>query len=536
MQKIKGKKICGGIDEGIIRVFSDKDCESDLKTNNDSLAEIERFFAAKSRAKKICDDLYKKSVSNDLKEAAEVVLAQKTILDDEEFDKAVTGMIEKDKIPAERAVSLIRDEFCELFKKSDDEKLIARSYDVYEISDILTEVLSEDDEAKEEADKGEKIIIASKNLSTSLIIKTGRENIAGLVSESDGKNSHAAIIAGSLGIPTITGCSINELSAFDERNAIIDAYEGELIIEPDEDTRNGIIEKMTERGNGMSNEDQMDLKDCSNLKILANIGSVADIDNALSSGADGVGLFRTEFIFMDTYDYPTLEEQYEKYKEAAEKMNGRELIIRTADIGGDKKVPYMTMLSEGNPALGLKGIRRSLSEPEMFKTQLKAILMASASGKISIMFPMITSVNEVTKAKGYLEEVKEELRNKKISFDENIRVGVMIETPAAVMIADELAKEVDFFSVGTNDLTQYTLAADRCNAEVDDYYDPHHPAIIKMLKAVAEAGKRSGIKTGICGELGSDISMIKTFSDMGYDSISVSLAKLPVITGALKGR
>ena len=420
--------------------------------------------------------------------------------------------------------------------KSDEEKMMARSHDVYEISDMLINELSDEKDSNDALfDSDERVIIASKHLSVSLIIRLGRERIAGMITECDGKNSHAAILAESLDIPVVTGCSLNDLYPFDGKETIIDATDNMIYVEPDAITLEKYSEKLSHKDTLKNiGDNKMPLSfDENKIKIYANIANANDAKEAMKKGAAGIGLFRTEFIFMDSYESPSLEKQFEIYKEVAEITDGKEVIIRTADIGGDKKVPYMTMLSEGNPALGLRGIRRSLSEPKMFKTQLKAILMASAYGNISIMFPLVVCRDEVVQAKKYLREVEDELKKENIPFDENFKVGIMIETPAAALMADDLAKISDFFSVGSNDLTQYTLAIDRCNSSVEKYYDSHHPAVIKLLESVAESAHKNGIKAGICGELASDITMKESFIRMGYESLSVPVSKIDALHGFL---
>ena len=537
MQEIKCVGVCGGIGKGKLYLLSDEQISSGLKKEIDTRLEKTKFFDAKSRVKRIYDGLIEEAASKNLKEAAQVFTAQKEILFDEEFDKIVADYIENESISAVESVRRARKFFCDILNRSGEEKMAARSHDVYEISDMLINEMSGKKNPENLLFEGnERLIIASENLSVSLIIRHGKERLAGLITESDGRNSHAAIVADSLGIPVVTGCLLKDLLPFDKKEAIIDATDNKIYLEPDEITLKKYADKLLQSEKIKKDEDTIipfSLYE-SKIKIYANIASLDEAKEALKKGAAGIGLFRTEFIFMDSYEYPSPEKQFEIYKDVAKIMNGKEVIIRTADIGGDKKVPYMTMLSEGNPALGLRGIRRSLSEPEMFKTQLKTILMVSAYGYVSIMFPLIISLAEVKKAKEYLEEVKDELKRDKVSFDENIKAGIMIETPAAALMADELAKEVDFFSVGSNDLTQYTLAVDRCNASVDEYNDKYHPAVLKLLEKVSDAAHKSGIKVGICGELASDVLMTKTFIEMGYDTLSVSISKIGEIASAIR--
>lgn len=538
MQIINCVGVCKGTGSGKLYILKDEQI-SDLKNEIDSRLEKAKFSNAKSRAKRIYDDYTKKAASDNLKEAADVFMAQKEILSDEEFDKFVVDLIENENISAADSIRRARDYFCDILNQSDEEMMMARSHDVYEISDMLINELSDEKDSNDALfESDERVIIASKHLSVSLIIRLGRERTAGMISECDGKNSHAAILAESLDIPVVTGCSVNDLYSLDGKETIIDATDNLIYVEPDKITLEKYSEKISHKDTLKKVGDtKMPLSfDENKIKIYANIANANDAKEAMKKGAAGIGLFRTEFIFMDSYEAPSLEKQFEIYKEVAEIMDGKEVIIRTVDIGGDKKVPYMTMLSEGNPALGLRGIRRSLSEPEMFKTQLKAILMASAYGNISIMFPLVVCRDEVVQAKKYLREVKDELKKENIPFDENIKVGIMIETPAAVLMADDLAKISDFFSVGSNDLTQYTLAVDRCNSSVEKYYDSHHPAVIKLLESVAESAHKNGIKVGICGELASDITMTETFIEMGYESLSVSVSKIEALHEILTGR
>ncbi len=535
MQKINCVGVCKGTGSGKLYILKDEQI-SDLKNEIDSRLETAKFSNAKSRAKRIYDDYTKKAASDNLKEAADVFMAQKEILSDEEFDKFVVDLIENENISAADSIRRARDYFCDILNQSDEEKMMARSHDVYEISDMLINELSDEKDSNDALfDSDERVIIASKHLSVSLIIRLGRERIAGMITECDGKNSHAAILAESLDIPVVTGCLADDLYPFEGKETIIDATDNLIYVEPDAITLEKYSEKLSHKDTLKNIGDtKMPLSfDENKIKIYANIANANDAKEAMKKGAAGIGLFRTEFIFMDSYESPSLEKQFEIYKEVAEITDGKEVIIRTADIGGDKKVPYMTMLSEGNPALGLRGIRRSLSEPELFKTQLKAILMASAYGNISIMFPLVVCRDEVVQAKKYLREVEDELKKENIPFDENIKVGIMIETPAAALMADDLAKISDFFSVGSNDLTQYTLAIDRCNSSVEKYYDSHHPAVIKLLESVAESAHKNGIKAGICGELASDITMKESFIRMGYESLSVPVSKIDALHGFL---
>ena len=534
MDIIEGKSVFQGIGEGKFISFSDNLSLSTEQKNIDFDEETARYLEAKKHVGGVFLELYDKALLKTGRESAEIINAQKMILEDEEFDALVKGYIQNEGIGAPEALLKARDYFCDVFEQSNEDKLMARSEDVCEISHMLFKELKglEDDPLDGILREKGKIILYSDRLSTSVIIRLGKEKIAGLCSKSDSLNSHALVLARSMGIPALISCTANSTS-YDGKNALIDAYEGKVYIEPGDELKQSVYQKETvyaqkKRTAPMSVNSRQNTK----IRIYANIGSVEEIDEALQYGAEGVGLFRTEYIFMDSYDFPTLDEQFEMYKEAVVKADGRELIIRTADIGGDKKVSYIEPRSDANPALGLRGIRFSLSHPGMFKTQLKAILMAGAYGKISLMFPMIVSVDEIRKCREYIDAICVELKENNIPYDGEIKIGAMIETPAAALTAGEIAKEVDFFSVGSNDLTQYTLAADRCNAAVEKIFDSRHPAVLKMLENIAAEARKNGIKAGICGELCTEADMVKTLYEMGYDSLSVPISKLTEILKA----
>ena len=509
---------------------------------------------------------------------------------------------------AEEATRKAGEFFYKKFSESNDRMLADRAGDVYDISDSIigqlgdnlfkkenagiinpTETTSENDKLKLQnegindsekpnemnnpAESDLKIIMVSEYISVSRIILEGKEKIAGVVATKDSVNSHASIVARSMGIPAIVKCNIPLNPSIDGTEALIDGFDGKLFIQPDEETKKkadtyadnsqkeektGHLDKIksffTGKGEGwektfdeysskksdLSAEDffesneYYDNEEEYGPKVYANIHDIYEADDAFEEGADGIGLFRTEFIYLSVRDYPSENEQFEIYKKVAETAAGKKVIIRTADLGSDKKASYMKFDAEENPAMGLRGIRYSFLYPEMFKDQLKAILKASRFGNLSVMFPMITSLEEVLKIKEYLEETKTELRDKNIPFDENIKIGIMIETPASALIADELAKEVDFFSVGSNDLLQYTFGADRLNDSVEKYCNPNHPAALILLKSIAEAAHKNGIKVGICGEIASDEKFTEILSRMGYDYLSVSLPELLSIKKSVK--
>ena len=416
-----------------------------------------------------------------------------------------------------------------MFAEMEEEYFRGRAADIKDITERVLNALLGAGSGGIETD--EPVIVVADDLAPSETVQMDKDKILSFVTVHGSANSHTSILAKTMSIPAIIGCPIPLSDEVNGKLAVVDGYEGKVYVEPDQELlaeKKKLLLQEEEKKNlleRLKGKDNITL-DGQKINLYANIGNTKDLGLVLENDAGGIGLFRSEFIYLGSDDYPTEEEQFAIYKQVAQTLAGKKVIIRTLDIGADKQADYFELPKEENPAMGLRAIRICLTRPEVFKTQLRAILRASAFGKISIMFPMIISVDEVKKIKKIVEEVKESLDADGLSYDKNIELGIMIETPAAVIIADELAEEVDFFSVGTNDLTQYTLAIDRQNQSLDDFYDSHHPAILKMLKMIADAAHRHGAWAGICGELGADLSLTKDFLAMGYDELSVSPGRI----------
>ena len=445
------------------------------------------------------------------------------MLDDEDYLDAISNTIQDEKVCAEYAVATTGDNFAAMFAAMDDEYMKARAADIKDISERLVAVLLGRDTDMGALD--EPVILVADDLAPSETVQMDKSKLLAFVTEHGSSNSHTAILARTMNIPALIGIPINR--EWRGRMAVVDGYTGTVTIDPDE--------KYLETMRAQKEEDEKKRQLLSELKgketvtadgkksihLYANIGSVADTASALANDAEGIGLFRSEFLYLESSTYPSEEEQFQAYKTVAQTMGGKKVIIRTLDIGADKQVDYFNLDKEDNPALGYRAIRICLTRKDIFKTQLRALLRASAYGNISIMFPMIISVDEVHQIKAILQEVKDELKAEGIEY-KDVEIGVMIETPAAVMISEELGREVDFFSVGTNDLTQYLLAIDRQNPKLDEFYDPHHPAVLRALQMVIDNGHKGGAWVGICGELGADLTLTETFLKMGVDELSVS--------------
>ncbi|MBE5890399.1 MAG: phosphoenolpyruvate--protein phosphotransferase [Lachnospiraceae bacterium] len=520
--EIKGKSVFNGIAIGKIEIYSKGDKTVVRKSVSDTAAEVSRFEKAKQDASEQLAALYEKA----LKEVGEVNAAifevHQMMLEDPDFVEAVIGIIENQSVNAEYAVAQTGDNFAEMFAAMDDDYMRARAADIKDISDRLVGILC--GVGADGIRSEEPVILLADDLAPSETVQLDKSKVLSFVTKHGSANSHTAILARTMNIPALI--SVDYPEDCEGKTAIVDGFEGIIIIDPPVSE----LEKYTERLNKAQEEKMLlqQLKGKENvtldgrkINLYANIGGVSDVAAVLANDASGIGLFRSEFLYLGTDDYPTEEQQFLAYKSVAETMAGKKVIIRTLDIGADKQVDYFNLGKEDNPAMGYRAIRICLDRPEIFKTQLRAIYRASYYGNLSIMFPMIISVDEVKKIKSIVEEVKESLRQDGIPFKE-VELGVMIETPAAVMISDLLAKEVDFFSIGTNDLTQYTLAIDRQNAKLDNIYDSHHPAILRMLQMVVDNGHKEGCWVGICGELGADTSLTETFINMGFDELSVS--------------
>ena len=525
MQRVQGKIEFGGIAIGKIKELLPQNHEVRRVKVEDTVAEMDRFEQAKEETKRQLHGLYEKAVKEVGEDNAAIFEIHQMMLEDLDYLDSIRNMIETQSVNAEFAVAMTGDNFAQMFAQMDDDYMKARAADVKDISERLIRVLSNrQNQTGETGDSDEKYIIVADDLAPSETIQLDREKVLAFVTRKGSTNSHTAILARTMNIPALVLTPVAE--EINGKEAIVDGFTGTVILEPDEDVRREYEEKQQQEAHRRELLEQLKGKpaiteDGKEIKLYANIGGVKDVAAVLQNDAAGIGLFRSEFLYLQNQDYPTEEEQFKAYKTVAEMMAGKKVIIRTLDIGADKKVDYFQLDEEDNPALGYRAIRICLTRPEIFRTQLRALLRASAFGNIAIMLPMITSLWEVQKAKEIIADVKKELTEQGISY-KDVEVGVMIETPAAVMIADDLAKEVDFFSIGTNDLTQYTLAIDRQNEHLDTFYNAHHPAVLRMIGMVAESAHKAGIWAGICGELGADLELTETFVKMGIDELSVS--------------
>lgn len=528
MRRYSAKSVCQGVAVGTIYVY--KKGQNTIKrekvTNAD--AELKRFEDAKRQAIAQLDQLYEKALKDVGEVNAGIFETHHMMLEDEGFNEAIRGIIETQLVNAEFAVARAGDHFAKVFADMEDEYMKARSADVKDISERVIRVLSGQD--REISSFREPVIVVAEDLAPSETIQMDRDKVLSFVTVRGSANSHTAILARTMDIPALVNAAIDDLEAIDGKCAIVDAEEGTLIVEPEEERLREALDKQerlaqkkellkTLRGKETVTRDGRELL------LYANIGSLKELGGVLENDAAGIGLFRSEFLYLERQDFPTEEEQFKTYKTAAEIMAGKRVIIRTLDIGADKKCDYFGLAKEENPAMGMRAIRICLSRPEIFKTQLRALFRAAAFGKIAVMYPMITGLNELQRIKAIVREVCDELDAQGIAY-RLPEQGVMIETPAAVMMSEKLAKEVDFFSIGTNDLTQYTLAIDRQNEALDDFYDAHHPAVLRMIRMVVENGHKAGIWVGICGELGADTTLTRTFLEMGVDELSVSSGKI----------
>ena len=526
---LEGKAVFEGVAIGRLSVY--KKAEQSVKREKvtDVEAEIERYAAARETAIEQLQALYDKAVKEVGEASAEIFEAHQMMVEDGDYIDSVENIIRTQEVNAEFAVATTGDNFQKMFLDMDDEYFRGRAADVKDISERVINVLS--GASAGEIDSDEPVIVVADDLAPSETVQMDKDKILSFVTVHGSANSHTSILAKTMNIPAIIGCDIPLTDEMDGRDAIVDGFEGKVYIDPDPEVlaekKKIVLEEQEKKAllEQLKGKDNVTL-DGQHINLYANIGNTKDLGLVLKNDAGGIGLFRSEFIYLGSDDYPTEEEQFAIYKQVAETMAGKKVIIRTLDIGADKQADYFNLPQEENPAMGLRAIRICLTRPDIFKTQLRAILRASAFGKISIMFPMIISVDEVKKIKEIVAEVKASLDADGISYDKNIELGIMIQTPAAAMMAEELAQEVDFFSVGTNDLTQYTLAIDRQNQSLDEFYDSHHPGLMKMLKMIVEGAHKGGAWAGICGELGSDLSLTKEFLAMGYDELSVSPGRI----------
>lgn len=522
MVELQGKSVFSGIAIGRISVLEKGDQLVKRHPVRETEEELARFEQARTKAKEQLQRLYEKARSEVGEANAQIFEVHQMMLDDLDYVESIANVIQSQKINAEFAVATVGDNFAQMFQAMDDDYMRERAADVKDVSNRVIRILQ--GKEKGTVDSEEPVILVAEDLAPSETVQLDKGKVLSFVTHKGSTNSHTAILARTMNIPALIGVELTE--KLEGKMAIVDGYEGKLILDADEETL-CYYEKKKE-------EEEEEKKLLLNLKgketvttkgkkihLYANIGGMADLASVLANDAAGIGLFRSEFLYLESDKLPTEEEQFKVYKAVAETMAGKKVIIRTLDIGADKKVDYLNLEAEENPAMGYRAIRICLDQPELFKTQLRAIYRASYYGNIGIMFPMIISLEEIKKIKEIVAEVKAELKDHGILYGD-VELGIMIETPAAVMISDKLAEEVEFFSIGTNDLTQYTLAMDRQNPKLESFYDPHHEAILRMIEMTVENGHKHQCWVGICGELGADLSLTETFIHMGIDELSVT--------------
>lgn len=520
----QGKSVLKGIAIGKIYLYEKQEYVLEQKQVADAEAEVARFEAAKETAIGQLDDLYEKALAEAGEEQAMIFDVHKMMLDDGDYLDAITGLIRSEKVNAEYAVHTTGEQFAAVFASMDDEYMKARSADVKDISGRVIRILAGIGDGSIASE--EPVILLADDLTPSETVSLDKSKILAFVTRNGSANSHTAILARSMNIPALVQTDVELLKEYHGMDAVVDGLDGKLYLDPEEAVLAELVQKKEACGRERAELEKLIgldnvTRDGRKINVYANIGSPEDVDKVLLNDAGGIGLFRSEFLYLGREDYPSEEEQFEIYKEVLSRMEGKKVIIRTLDIGADKQVDYFKLPKEENPAMGYRAIRICLDRIDVFKTQLRAIYRASAYGTAAIMFPMIISVKEILRIKEIVEEVKAELTAAGIEIAP-VELGIMVETPAAVMISEELAKEVSFFSIGTNDLTQYTLAIDRQNQSLDTIYDSHHPAVLRMIRMTIENGHKGGAWVGICGELGADTTLTKTFVDMGIDELSVS--------------
>lgn len=524
MQTYKGKSVFGGVAIGKIRVYKKEQQQVHRRKIEDVEAEMARYERARAQTIEQLKGLYDKALKEVGEANAAIFEVHQMMLEDGDYNESVENIVRSSHVNAEYAVASTGDNFSQMFASMEDDYMRARAADVKDISERVIANLQGAAEGAEDSD--EPMIVVAEDLAPSETVQMDKDKVLSFVTALGSLNSHTAILARTMGIPALVGAEIPLDDSMDGRLGIVDGAAGILYVDPEEE----LLARMKARRDEELEKRRLlqELKGKENItldgrrvKLYANIGNIKDLAAALENDAEGVGLFRSEFIYLERDRFPTEEEQFGIYRAAAEGMAGKPVIIRTLDIGADKQSSYFELEKEENPALGCRAIRLCLKRPEIFKTQLRALFRASAFGRLSIMYPMITGVGEIKRIKAIVEEVKAELSAQGIAYGEPEQ-GIMIETPAAVMMSRELAKEVDFFSIGTNDLTQYTLAIDRQNPSLDEFYDPHHPAVLRMIEMVVKNAHEAGIWAGICGELGADRELTGEFLAMGVDELSVS--------------
>lgn len=524
MQYLKGKSVYKGIVLGKISVLKKDDYVVKRTKINDPEKEMERVKKAVLESQEQLQKLYEKAVKEVGEASAAIFEVHQMMLEDDDYNESIENIITTQQVNAEYAVASTGDNFSQMFASMDDDYMKARAADIQDISDRLVRNLSSHGNGG--MDLSEPAILVADDLSPSETVQLDKDKILAFVTIHGSSNSHTAILARMMNIPALIGVDMNLDELHTGMEAAVNGFTGELILEPDEEVKKTVEDKISQEKEkyallqtlkGKENITKSGRK----IHLYANIGSVADMGYVLENDAGGIGLFRSEFLYLGRDELPGEEEQFQAYKQAVQNMAGKKVIIRTLDIGADKQADYLGLEKEENPALGYRAIRICLTQPEIFKVQLRALFRASVYGNLSIMYPMITSVEEVEKIQAIVKEVKEELKADEVPY-KDVEEGIMIETPAAVMISDELAQMVDFFSIGTNDLTQYTLAIDRQNEKLDPFYNPHHKAVLKMIQMVVDNAHKAGKWAGICGELGADPELTETFVNMGVDELSVA--------------
>lgn len=526
MKKYTGKGVYSAIAIGRISVFKKKDLAVKRMSCEDTETEKKRVENAKNLAKGQIGTLYEKALKEVGEANARIFEIHMMMLDDEDYNESIDNIIDTQKVNAEYAVAVTADNFSEMFLAMDDAYMQARSADIKDISNRIIANLT--GIKSEENPLDDKVIICADDLAPSETVSLDKDKVLAFVTAHGSSNSHTAILARNMNIPAIIGVGDTFLDEIrDGQSAIVDGYMGEIYLEPDEETmQNYVLKQKNDEEHrkllqNLKGKENVTL-DGTKINIFANIGGVDNIGAVLANDAGGIGLFRSEFLYLENADFPTEEQQFTAYRKVLESMAGKKVIIRTLDIGADKQADYFGLKKEENPALGMRAIRICLTRPEIFKTQLRALYRASVFGKLGIMFPMITSESEVRKVLEICDEVKSELKQEGIEYSENVELGIMIETPAAAIISDKLAPLVDFFSVGTNDLTQYTLACDRQNPDIENFVDTHHEAVLRLIEMAADNAHKNGDWIGICGELAADTTLTETFLKMGIDELSVS--------------
>ena len=528
MITLSGKGVYGAIAFGRISVFKRKEASVKRTRIDDVEAEKARLGSAKKKAVAQLQEIYDKALGEVCEADAQIFEIHMLMIDDDDYNDSIVSIIENQSVNAEYAVAVTADNFAQVFAEMGDDYMQARSADVKDISNRIINCLSDDKDESVTSD--EKVIICADDLAPSETVLLDKDKVLAFVTAYGSANSHTAILARNMNIPAIIGVGEKLLKSLKNGDfAVVDGYTGEIFINPDENTRTRLEKKRDEDEEKKRLLQKLKGKenitvDGTRVNIYANIGSVDNIGSVLANDAGGIGLFRSEFLYLESTDYPTEEQQFMAYRKVLESMSGKKVIIRTLDIGADKQVDYFNLDKEENPALGYRAIRICLTRPEIFKTQLRALYRASAYGTLGIMFPMITSVSELEKILSICQEVRQELREEGVVISDKVELGIMIETPAAAVISDRLAPMVDFFSVGTNDLTQYTLACDRQNAAIEQFVDTHHEAVLRLIEISAKNAHKCGAWIGICGELAADTSLTEEFLRMGIDELSVSPA------------